>query len=137
VNVLVDTSVWSLALRRSRERLNPAETAIVQKLSQLVREGRARILGVVRQELLSGIRDSAQFDKIRNALRPFRDEELGEEDYEAAAQRSNRCRNRGIAASSTDMLICAVAELRGFEIFSTDPDFKNYTRAVPVKLHVI
>jgi predicted nucleic acid-binding protein len=137
VNVLVDTSVWSLALRRGRGKLNPTEIDIVKDLSQLVLEGRARIVGVVRQELLSGIRDLAHFDRIRQALRSFPDEILREEDYEVAAMSSNRCRSRGIATSPTDMLICAVAESRDYEIFSTDTDFKNYSAAILVKLHSI
>jgi predicted nucleic acid-binding protein len=137
VNVLVDTSVWSLAFRRKRDVLSVSETAIVAELGELIAEGRARILGVVRQESLSGIREATQFEKIRGALRAFEDEALSEEDYERAARCGNRCRSRGIAVSTTDMLLCAVAESREYAIFSTDPDLNNYGAAIPVKLHAM
>ena len=55
MNILVDTSVWSLALRRKTESLNATERFLVAELSELIREGRARLVGLVRQELLSGI----------------------------------------------------------------------------------
>ena len=71
MNVLVDTSVWSLALRRKPEDLGSAEKAIVAELRELIREGRARSFGLVRQELLSGIKTGEQFDKLKNVLRSF------------------------------------------------------------------
>jgi len=58
MNVLVDTSVWSLALRRKNESLTTNERFLVTELSELIREGRARVIGLVRQELLSGIKTS-------------------------------------------------------------------------------
>jgi hypothetical protein len=67
VNVLVDTSIWSLALRRKAQDLNPAERAAVAELTNLIREGRARIIGLVRQELLSGIKTTSQYEKLRSA----------------------------------------------------------------------
>jgi hypothetical protein len=50
-----DTSVWSLALRRKNESLSTNERFLVTELSELIREGRARMIGLVRQELLSGV----------------------------------------------------------------------------------
>jgi hypothetical protein len=44
MNVLVDTSVWSLALRRKTASLNTTEKFIVAELSELVREGRVDCL---------------------------------------------------------------------------------------------
>jgi hypothetical protein len=41
VNALVDTSIWSLALRRKAHDLNPAERAAVAELTNLIKEGRA------------------------------------------------------------------------------------------------
>ena len=55
MNVLVDTSIWSLALRQNIESLNTTEKFLVAELSELIREGRARLIGLVRRELLSGI----------------------------------------------------------------------------------
>lgn len=135
MNVLVDTSIWSLALRRKAQDLNPIENSAVAELTNLIKEGRARIIGVVRQELLSGIKTSSQYEKLRAILRSFPDELVAIEDYEAAAKASSACRARGVAVSVSDILICAIAMARDWSIFSTDPDFKSYARILPIKLH--
>lgn len=137
MNALVDTSVWSLALRRRARDLNPAERSTVAELAELIKEGRARIIGLVRQELLSGIRSPAQYEKLRLSLRAFPDEPLDTRDYEAAAEASNDCRARGVVVSVVDILICSIALARGWSIFSTDPDFKNYAGILPIKLHAL
>jgi len=86
VNVLVDTPVWSLALRRKPTDLNPREVSVTQALAELIRDGRAQLTGAVRQELLSGIREEAHFRKLRDYLRAFDDPQLEPADYETAAQ---------------------------------------------------
>jgi predicted nucleic acid-binding protein len=135
VNVLVDTSIWSLALRRKLHDLNSAERATVAELTSLIQEGRARIIGLIRQELLSGVKTSSQYEKLRAVLRSFPDEPIGTGDYEAAAKAGNDCRARGVAVSVADILICAIAIARDWSIFATDPDFKAYARILPLKLH--
>jgi predicted nucleic acid-binding protein len=133
--VLVDTSVWSLALRRRQADLNPAETGLRTSLRELVEEGRAQIVGPVRQELLSGIRAEEAFRKVRDALRAFDEPQLQIQDYEEAARISNMCRARGIAGSAVDFLICAVAHLRNWEVFTTNHDFIRYSKVLPVSLY--
>jgi len=137
MNALVDTSVWSLALRRKPNALTVAEQSIVDELADLTREGRARIIGLIRQELLSGIRTAAQYKKLCLALRAFPDELIGTADYEAAAKAGNDCRCKGIVASVVDALICQVALARQWSIFTTDPDFKAYASVLPIKLHSV
>jgi predicted nucleic acid-binding protein len=136
VNVLVDTSVWSLALRRMAQGLGAGERSAVAELAELIKEGRARIIGLVRQELLSGIKTSGQFERLRRILRGFPDEPIGTSDYEAAAKAGNDCRTKGIAVSVSDILICAIALARDWSIFAADPDFKTYARILPIKLHL-
>ena len=97
--VLVDTPVWSLALRRRPENLSDQEQQLIQALAELIREGRVQMLGPIRQELLSGIREEVQFRKLRDYLRAFREQPLEAGDYEEAAHMNNRCRARGIAGS--------------------------------------
>jgi predicted nucleic acid-binding protein len=135
VNVLVDTSVWSLALRRAARNLSASEKIIVAELAALIDEGGARIIGLVRQELLSGIKSSEQFARLREILTAFRDEPADSEDYERAALFSNKCRSKGVSVSVSDMLICSIAHSRGWPIFSTDPDFKRYVRMLPIRIH--
>jgi predicted nucleic acid-binding protein len=95
MNVLADTSVWSLALRRKNESLATNERNIVNELSELIREGRTQLIGLVRQELLSGIKAAEQYEKLRLYLRSFPDEVVDTSDHEAAARAGNRCRARG------------------------------------------
>jgi predicted nucleic acid-binding protein len=135
VNVLVDTSVWSLALRRKAHHLNASEKSTVAELSELIREGRARIIGLIRQELLSGIKSPSQYEKLRATLRAFPDLPITTADHEAAATASNACRTKGVVVSLVDILICAIALARHCSIFTTDPDFQNYARILPIKLH--
>ena len=136
MNVLVDTSVWSLALRRKTESLNGTEKFVVSELSELVREGRARLIGLVRQELLSGIKTTEQYEKLRLHLRSFPDEPIDTSDYEEAPNAGNRCRGKGIIVSIVDILICAVAIKREWAIFTTDPDFTNYVKVIPISIHI-
>jgi predicted nucleic acid-binding protein len=128
---LVDTSVWSLALRRRRGPSSP-EAA---ELAELIREGRAAIIGPVRQELLSGVRGKAQFENLRQHLRAFPDLDLEMEDFELAADFFNRCRARGVQGSNTDFLICAAAARRSQAVFTTDRDFEALAKVIPVQLH--
>jgi len=131
VNVLVDTSIWSLALRRAKR----VDDAAPKELAELIREGRVVMLGPVRQELLSGIKIKAQFDLLRGHLQSFPDLELETADYEEAASAFNRCRERGIQGSNTDFLICATALRRDLAIYTTDSDFKHYGRVLKIALH--
>lgn len=131
MNVLVDTSIWSLALRRERLAADPR----VHELEMLIRENRATILGPIRQELLSGIREKPQYDRLRRHLRAFPDIALRSGDYERAASFFNQCRARGIQGSNTDFLICAVASRRKLAIFTSDDDFGRFASALPIRLH--
>jgi predicted nucleic acid-binding protein len=131
VNVLVDTSVWSLALRRAKR----VDDKAPKELAELIREGRVVMVGPVRQELLSGIKVKTQFDLLRGHLQSFPDLELETADYEDAAAAFNRCRERGIQGSNTDFLICAAALRRDLSIYTTDGDFKHYARVLKLELH--
>lgn len=133
--VLVDTPVWSLALRRKPEQLNPRERQLTQTLAELVREGRVQLLGPIRQELLSGIREEVQFRKLRDYLRAFPENPLQAADYEEAAHMNNRCRTHGIAGSAIDFLICAAAHRRAWTILTTDRDFQHYASVLPLRLY--
>jgi predicted nucleic acid-binding protein len=137
MNVLVDTSVWSLALRRKTERLNTTEKFLVAELSELIREGRARLIGLVRQELLSGIKTTEHYEKLRLYLHSFPDEPIDTLDHEEAARAGNQCRGKGIVVSIVDILLCAVAISREWAIFTTDPDFTSYAKVIPISIHAV
>ncbi len=136
MTVLVDSSVWSLALRRHRSDLTREQEALRLELAELVRAGSARLIGPIRQELLSGVRSVEQFEQLRKQLGTFDDAPLTTDDYEEAARASNKCRAAGVAGSSVDFLICAVAMNRQWPVFTTDRDFITYARHLPIKLHL-
>jgi predicted nucleic acid-binding protein len=132
--VLVDTPLWSLALRRKSIDLSAHERQLTGTLYGLISLHQAVLLGSTRQEVLSGIREESQFHRIREHLRDFPDNELSTVDYEEAARASNECRRNGIAGSPVDMLICAVALRQDWQIFTTDQDFLHYRRILKIKL---
>jgi predicted nucleic acid-binding protein len=131
VNVLVDTSVWSLALRRP----TPEGSAATAELVELIREGRVAMIGAIRQEILSGIRAAEQYRKLRDRLRAFEDVALDEVDYEEAATCFNRCRAKGLQGSNTDFLMCAVSLRRDLAILTTDKDFDGFAKVLNFELH--
>jgi len=134
VNVLVDTPVWSVSLRRVASHLSPMQQRILRALEELISESRAELLAPVRQELLSGIREPLQFERVRKSLRAYWDVPLTTEDFEEAARMSNLCRTRGIAGSGVDYLICATAARREWSIFTLDHDFDGYAKHLPIRL---
>ena len=131
MSVIVDTSVWSLALRR-KTRTESSE--IIEQLSDLITNDQVVIIGAIRQEILSGVRHVEQFQKLRSYLGAFPDLTLNHNDYELAAEFFNTCRRNGVQGSNTDFLICAVAHRRRYSIFTTDKDFENFKAHIPIEL---
>lgn len=130
MKVVVDTSVWSLAFRRKAA----VESNHVEMLKDLIHDGRVVLLGVVRQELLSGIRHAEQFERLRTQLRAFPEARLEIEDHEVAAAHFHTCMTAGIQGSTIDFLICAYASRRNYQILSIDPDFGHFAKHIPVAL---
>lgn len=93
------------------------------------------LLGPVRQEILSGIRHTQEFDKLRTHLRAFPDLALETDHYEGAAELSNACRRKGVAAGPIDALIASVAHRGGLPLFTTVRDFGRLRRFLPFDLH--
>jgi predicted nucleic acid-binding protein len=122
VKVLVDSCIWSLALRRRRgvEGLSANERQLVASLAELIQDGRVAMVGPVRQEVLSGIRHQEQFQKIRDRLDAFADEIIESPDYIEAARLDNICRSQGLQCGEVDMLLCAVAAHHNWSILTTD-----------------
>lgn len=134
MKVLVDTSVWSLVLRR-RSPLRP--DTIADELERLIVTYRVVMIGPIRQELLSGIRSDQQYEGLRDKLRAFPDLRLHREDYELAARFFNHCRSRGVQGSNIDFLICAIATHRDSSVFSTDRDFEAFERILKIRRHQV
>jgi predicted nucleic acid-binding protein len=131
MKVLVDTCIWSLALRRSAKK----QADEVHALQSLIEDNRVAMIGPVRQELLSGIRDVRQFDALRARLDSFPDRMITSQDYVTAASFFNTCRQLGIQGSNTDFLICAVAVANKLPIFTKDKDFILFSKHLPIRLY--
>jgi len=130
MKVIVDTSVWSLFLRRGEDIQSPS----VEILRKTIQERNDRMLEIIRQELLSGIREKLQFRKIGKILYSFPDILAESADYTEAARFFNRCRNKGVQGSPVDFLICAQAHRHKMAILTEDRDFENYAAHIPVRL---
>jgi predicted nucleic acid-binding protein len=130
VKVLVDTPIWSYALRSQNQDFQ-VET---DTLAALIRDQRTMIIGPIRQEILSGYSDLRMFEILRDQLAAFVNTPILDSDYELAAEYSNFCRKNGVHGSHTDFLICAVAIRHDAPIFTSDKDFENYQRIIPIRL---
>ena len=135
MKVLIDTCVWSLALRRAPEDLTKDQALAVAELRELIGEGRAALIGPIRQELLSGIRRTEDFERLRGSLGAFEDTPITRDEYEQAARFFNLCRSRGITGTPGDLLICAAAVRHKQSVFTTDRDFDLYSQHLPVDLY--
>lgn len=133
--ILVDTSIWSLALRRERRHLSGAEASIVHHWSELAARGEAALIGAIRQEILSGVRRAEQFEQLRNSLDSYACLRVSLRDHDRAAECFNTCRARGIVPTAIDMLICAVGVNYDLPIFTVDTDYRRYAACISIRLH--
>ena len=137
-SVVVDTSALSLLMRRAQpDRLTEAEVSVRREVSRLAIAGDLVLIGMVRQEVLSGIFNAQRFASVRDALRAFRDHPVGPTDHERAAEMFTTCRKAGIQGSVVDYLVCAVAERLAAPVLASDLDFERYAMALAIRLHDI
>lgn len=130
MDVLVDTSVWSNVLRRKSPDLE-----LSNQMQKLIEDSRVCMIGPIRQEILSGVKDVLNFERLKNILNNFSDIKLQSEDFELAAKMFNTCKNKGIQGSNTDFLICAISKRYKLQIFTTDKDFDNYAKVLAINLY--
>lgn len=130
MKVVVDTPIWSYALRSKRDGFE----LHVQEFETLISDQRVVMLGPIRQEVLSGYSDKSRFEKLNSKLRYFENTQIIDDDYVQAALFSNICRSKGVQGSHIDFLICAVAFRLKSEIFTTDNDFSYYGKHLPIQL---
>ena len=131
MTLFVDTSVWSLALRRDAEASEPE----VQHLKEALLGADVVVTtGLVLQELLqgfSGAKASAQIIERFAALpliQPAR------EDHVAAAELRNACRRGGVQVGTIDALIAQLCLRHELTLLSTDKDFKSAAKHCALRL---
>ncbi len=81
------------------------------------------MVGNILQELLDGLRDEKDLDRLKRLLEPFPLAPLERETYIAAAALRQRCRTKGIQAGAIDCLIAAACIQHGFPLLTADRDF--------------
>ncbi len=121
MNLLVDTSVWSLALRRDRAPDVPEVEYLVRALSQ----GEAIFTtGLILQELLQGFRGPKARDRIVERFAALPLLVPNREDHVEAAGLRNACRRRGIQVGTIDALLAQLAIRHALVLLTTDRDFE-------------
>ena len=132
MNVLVDTSIWSLALRKKAK--NEYEQQIVGILNELINTNSVRIIGAIRQEILSGIPSQDLFNRLSKSLATFQDLAVDTNIHIKAAECFNICRRNGVQGSHIDFLICATSIHYNIPIFTLDKDFVNYSQYIGLNI---
>ena len=118
--------MWSLVLRRPRvEETDPYVQAF---RAHVIAQDGIFLTGNVLQELLDGLRDKRDFDRLRQTLEPFPLVLLHRGTYIAAADLRQRCRAKGIQAGPIDCLIAATCIEHGFPLLTADRDFAYIAR---------
>jgi predicted nucleic acid-binding protein len=130
MKVLVDTSVWSLALRRHKRMPDPS----VDELRAPIDEGRVAMIGPIRQKLLSGLRTAEAFERLRNRVH-LQTSRSSRRTSSARLNTSTHARRKASRAPNTDFPICAASERRSLPILTTDSDFIRFARILRLALH--
>ena len=132
MNVIPDTPIWSLVLRRRK----PNEE-IQNIFTKILEEGRVILPGIIKQELLSGIKHSEQFSLLAEQLGHFPSLLASDADHILAAKLYNKCQKSGIQGSHIDFLILALAVNNDFSVLTTDKDFLHYKKHIKFELNLI
>lgn len=132
--ILLDTSVISAVLRRRRK--GEREQALAARVAALLQsDERIAIPGIVLQELLSGIADARQHDRVLSGVRESFPVVLAAEgDHLKAADLVNAAAAKGVALSTPDALIAAQALNRRARLFSSNGDFEELAGLAGLKL---
>ena len=132
--IFLDTCILSMAYRRKYQqgRMRPIEVMI---LEQMVAEHKPiQIPAIVLQEFLSGLREESQFLKLRRLVDGFPIILAMQTHHIEAAKIANRCRRAGVATSTMDCLIAAMAIEYKAQLFTIDQDFVRMAYHCPVRL---
>ena len=135
--IIVDTSVWSLAFRR-RSWPDDQMPSVVKLLRRLTREKEhLGVPGVVLQELLSGVKDPAQEERIKVLMEGYPLLLAIKEHHIEGANISNICRKSGISAATIDCLIASQCIMLNSLLLTLDDDFKRISECCGLRLYPI
>jgi predicted nucleic acid-binding protein len=131
MTLLVDTSVWSLALRRD----GPIEAREVIALREAL-DGADSVVttGLVLQELLQGFSGPKAKEAIIERFGALPLIQPDRQDHVAAAEVRNACRRGGVQIGTIDALLVQLCGRYEMTLLSSDKDFANAVRLVPFRL---
>jgi predicted nucleic acid-binding protein len=131
LSLFVDTSVWSLALRRD----SLSSSTEVRTLVRAIETGETILTtGLVLQELLQGFSGPKAREQILDRfaaiplLAPDRD------DHIEAAELRNRCRRAGIQVGTIDALLAELCIRHELTMLTTDNDFTHIANHCALKV---
>ena len=131
MSLFVDTSTWSLALRRDAQSVH----ASVAVLRRALLDGDTIVTtGIVIQELLQGFNGAKDQTRIIERLQvlpllnPSRDTHI------QAAMLRNTCRRNGVQIGTIDALIAQLCIEHDLSLVTADNDFMHAARFVPLRL---
>ena len=131
MRVLVDTSVWSLALRKG----GPADHPMARQLARLLSEDQDLLLsGIILQEILQAFRAETTFRRVEKHLQPFPLLGLDRRGFVEAACIYRRSVSKGVAVSTVDCEIAATAIRNECLLLTADKDFERMARFCDLKL---
>lgn len=130
MNLFVDTSVWSLALRRDEHGSAPE---VVRLREALQSQESIVTTGLVLQELLQGFRGPKARDAIVERFAALPMVVPDRNDHVAAAEVRNTCRRKGIQIGTIDALLIQLCCRHELTMLATDQDYDHAAKHVPLK----
>lgn len=130
MSIFVDTSVWSLALRRD----SPPAIPEIAELRRALAGGEVVSTGLVLQELLQGFVKPKAHDRIVERFRALPFIVPDRDDHIHAAELRNRCRKRGVQIGTIDALLAQLCVRHDLQMLATDRDFQTIGSVVPLSV---
>ena len=130
MNLFVDTSVWSLALRRD----STPDRSEVRRLREGLVGGTVYTTGLVLQELLQGFRGPRGRTQIIDCFAAIGMVVPTRGDHILATRLRNECRRHGIQVGTIDALLAQLCIRHKLVMLSTDRDFSHIAAHTPLRL---
>ncbi|HEV2366185.1 MAG TPA: PIN domain-containing protein [Caulobacteraceae bacterium] len=131
MSLFVDTSVWSLALRRDGQK----DDSRVVELRRALTSGEPILTtGLVLQELLQGFSGPRLRDQIIDRFSALAFLVPGRDDHIEAADLRNGCRRKGLQVSTIDALLATLCIRNDLAMLSADKDFAAIASRYPLTL---
>lgn len=129
MTLLVDTSVWSLALRRDVQVRGP-EVGHLQ--DALLGQQAVVTTGLILQELLQGFSGPKARSQIIERFSALPMLQPDRQDHVEAATLRSACRQRGVQLGTIDALLAQICIRHELTLLTTDKDLTHAARHCPL-----